>query len=90
VGVGDRICYVQFPQRFEGIDPSDRDANHNTVFFDINMQALDGILGPVYVGTGCFFRRTALYDFVPPRVQEIKFCISCLSPLSIFSRASIF
>lgn len=21
---GDRICYVQFPQRFEGIDPSDR------------------------------------------------------------------
>ncbi|KAI6702444.1 hypothetical protein NL676_011580 [Syzygium grande] len=28
---GDRICYVQFPQRFEGIDPSDRYANHNTV-----------------------------------------------------------
>ncbi|TXG58562.1 hypothetical protein EZV62_016391 [Acer yangbiense] len=24
---GDRICYVQFPQRFEGIDPSDRYAN---------------------------------------------------------------
>ncbi|KAL8109578.1 hypothetical protein AgCh_025621 [Apium graveolens] len=21
---GDRLCYVQFPQRFEGIDPSDR------------------------------------------------------------------
>ena len=31
---GDRICYIQFPQRFEGIDPSDRYANHNTVFFD--------------------------------------------------------
>ncbi|KAK6118478.1 hypothetical protein DH2020_047745 [Rehmannia glutinosa] len=29
---GDRICYVQFPQRFEGIDPSDRYANRNTVF----------------------------------------------------------
>ncbi|KAK9083233.1 hypothetical protein Scep_029704 [Stephania cephalantha] len=29
---GDRICYIQFPQRFEGIDPSDRYANHNTVF----------------------------------------------------------
>lgn len=25
---GDRICYVQFPQRFEGIDPNDRYANH--------------------------------------------------------------
>lgn len=33
---GDRICYLQFPQRFEGIDPSDRYANHNTVFFDGN------------------------------------------------------
>jgi len=63
---GNRIFYVQFPQRFEGIDPSNRDANHNTVFFNVNMQALDGILGPVYVGTGCLFRRTALYDFVPP------------------------
>lgn len=31
---GDRVCYIQFPQRFEGIDPSDRYANHNTVFFD--------------------------------------------------------
>ncbi|CAA6672302.1 unnamed protein product [Spirodela intermedia] len=40
---GDRICYIQFPQRFEGIDPSDRYANHNTVFFDGNMRALDGV-----------------------------------------------
>ncbi|KAK7252515.1 hypothetical protein RIF29_36509 [Crotalaria pallida] len=67
---GERICYVQFPQRFEGIDPSDRYANHNTVFFDVNMRALDGIQGPVYVGTGCLFRRTALYGFDPPRVEE--------------------
>ncbi|KAE9598716.1 putative 1,4-beta-D-xylan synthase [Lupinus albus] len=37
---GDRICYIQFPQRFEGIDPSDRYANHNTVFFDGKIQAL--------------------------------------------------
>lgn len=41
-----RICYVQFPQSFEGIDSSDRDANQNTVLFDVNMQALDGVLGP--------------------------------------------
>ncbi|KAF9604303.1 hypothetical protein IFM89_005629 [Coptis chinensis] len=27
---GDRICYVQSPQRFEGIDPNDRYVNHNT------------------------------------------------------------
>ncbi|XP_030524693.1 cellulose synthase-like protein D2 [Rhodamnia argentea] len=71
---GDRICYVQFPQRFEGIDPSDRYANHNTVFFDVNMRALDGLQGPVYVGTGCLFRRTALYGFDPPRVKERGGC----------------
>ncbi|KAL3514921.1 hypothetical protein ACH5RR_021823 [Cinchona calisaya] len=63
---GEDICYIQFPQRFEGIDPSDRYANHNTVFFDGNMRALDGIQGPVYVGTGCMFRRFALYGFDPP------------------------
>uniref|UniRef100_A0A803LTU0 Cellulose synthase-like protein D3 n=1 Tax=Chenopodium quinoa TaxID=63459 RepID=A0A803LTU0_CHEQI len=75
---GDRICYVQFPQRFEGIDPSDRYANHNTVFFDINMRALDGLQGPVYVGTGCLFRRIALYGFDPPRAKEHGgFCDCC-------------
>ncbi|TXG72551.1 hypothetical protein EZV62_001130 [Acer yangbiense] len=67
---GDRVCYVQFPQRFEGVDPSDRYANHNTVFFDGNMRALDGLQGPVYVGTGCMFRRYALYGFNPPRANE--------------------
>jgi len=67
---GDRICYVQFPQRFEGIDPSDRYANHNTVFFDVSMRALDGLQGPMYVGTGCIFRRIALYGFSPPRATE--------------------
>ncbi|CAI0551266.1 unnamed protein product [Linum tenue] len=67
---GDKICYVQFPQRFEGIDPSDRYANHNTVFFDVSMRALDGLQGPMYVGTGCIFRRTALYGFSPPRTTE--------------------
>ncbi|KAK3035044.1 hypothetical protein RJ639_034834 [Escallonia herrerae] len=32
--VGRDVCYVQFPQRFDGIDRSDRYANRNTVFFD--------------------------------------------------------
>ncbi|KAL6348628.1 hypothetical protein AAG906_016154 [Vitis piasezkii] len=74
---GDRLCYVQFPQRFEGIDPSDRYANRNTVFFDVNMRALDGLQGPMYVGTGCLFRRTALYGFDPPRSKEHPGCCSC-------------
>lgn len=34
------------------------------------MRALDGLQGPVYVGTGCLFRRHALYGFHPPRANE--------------------
>ncbi|KAJ8764963.1 hypothetical protein K2173_010428 [Erythroxylum novogranatense] len=69
---GEDICYIQFPQRFEGIDPSDRYANRNNVFFDGNMRALDGIQGPFYVGTGCMFRRFALYGFDPPNADKVQ------------------
>eukprot|EP00850_Spirogloea_muscicola_P016808 SM000139S00125 [mRNA] locus=s139:206993:213164:- [translate_table: standard] len=68
--LGKKVCYVQFPQRFDGIDRSDRYANHNTVFFDINLRGLDGIQGPVYVGTGCCFRRQALYAYDPPALKR--------------------
>jgi cellulose synthase A len=34
--VGRKVCYVQFPQRFDGIDVHDRYANRNTVFFDVS------------------------------------------------------
>ncbi|XP_039030854.1 cellulose synthase A catalytic subunit 4 [UDP-forming]-like [Hibiscus syriacus] len=63
---GKKLCYVQFPQRFDGIDRHDRYANRNVVFFDINMLGLDGLQGPVYVGTGCVFNRQALYGYDPP------------------------
>ncbi|CAM8945234.1 unnamed protein product [Rhodiola kirilowii] len=68
--LGKKVCYVQFPQRFDGIDRNDRYANRNTVFFDINMKGLDGIQGPIYVGTGCVFRRQALYGFDAPKTKK--------------------
>ncbi|XXG64145.1 hypothetical protein AAC387_Pa05g2176 [Persea americana] len=68
--LGRSVCYVQFPQRFDGIDTNDRYANRNTVFFDINLRGFDGIQGPVYVGTGCVFNRTALYGYEPPLKQK--------------------
>ncbi|KAG9445768.1 hypothetical protein H6P81_011896 [Aristolochia fimbriata] len=68
--LGKKLCYVQFPQRFDGIDRHDRYANRNVVFFDINMRGLDGIQGPVYVGTGCVFNRQALYGYDPPVSQK--------------------
>ncbi|KAM1008395.1 hypothetical protein ACFX13_004912 [Malus domestica] len=70
--VGREVCYVQFPQRFDGIDRSDRYANRNTVFFDVNMKGLDGIQGPVYVGTGCCFNRQALYGYGPPSMPALS------------------
>ncbi|KAK4440073.1 Cellulose synthase A catalytic subunit [UDP-forming] [Sesamum alatum] len=69
--VGRDVCYVQFPQRFDGIDKNDRYANRNTVFFDVNMKGLDGIQGPVYVGTGCVFNRQALYGYGPSSLPSL-------------------
>ncbi|KAL3719500.1 hypothetical protein ACJRO7_004464 [Eucalyptus globulus] len=67
---GKKTCYVQFPQRFDGIDLHDRYANRNIIFFDINLKGLDGIQGPVYVGTGCCFNRQALYGYDPVLTEE--------------------
>lgn len=38
--LGKYVCYVQFPQRFDGIDRNDRYANRNTVFFDVSLQTI--------------------------------------------------
>ncbi|QCD95450.1 cellulose synthase A [Vigna unguiculata] len=65
--VGKRVSYVQFSQRFDGIE---QHANQTNGFFDINMRGLDGIQGPTYVGTGCVFRRQALYGFDSPRKKK--------------------
>lgn len=75
--VGRDLCYVQFPQRFDGIDRSDRYANRNIVFFDVNMKGLDGLQGPVYVGTGCVFNRQALYGYGPLSLPALPKSSSC-------------
>jgi mixed-linked glucan synthase len=66
---GDNTAFVQFPQRFDNVDPTDRYGNHNRVFFDGTMLALNGLQGPSYLGTGCMFRRLALYGIDPPRYR---------------------
>jgi hypothetical protein len=38
---------------------------HIVFVLQINMKGLDGIQGPVYVGTGCCFNRQALYGYDP-------------------------
>lgn len=34
------------------------------------MKGLDGIQGPIYVGTGCVFRRQALYGYDAPKIKK--------------------
>lgn len=41
------------------------------------MKGLDGIQGPCYVGTGCVFRRQALYGYNPPKGPKRPKMISC-------------
>uniref|UniRef100_A0A0D9X061 Glycosyltransferase 2-like domain-containing protein n=1 Tax=Leersia perrieri TaxID=77586 RepID=A0A0D9X061_9ORYZ len=64
---GDDTAFVQFPQRFDDVDPTDRYSNHNRVFFDGTLLSLNGLQGPSYLGTGTMFRRVALYGVEPPR-----------------------
>ncbi|KAF5184557.1 Cellulose synthase, partial [Thalictrum thalictroides] len=64
-----KVCFVQFAQRFDGIDANDRYANLTTIFHDANMKGLDGIQGPLCVGTGCFFNRKALYGYDPSEAE---------------------
>lgn len=51
------------------------------------MKGLDGIQGPIYVGTGCVFRRQALYGYDAPKKAKPpgktcnclpKWCCCCL------------
>lgn len=81
----DTVAFVQFPQRFEGVDPTDLYANHNRIFFDGTLRALDGMQGPIYVGTGCLFRRITLYGFDPPRINVGGPCFPALS--GMFAKA---
>lgn len=41
------------------------------------MKGLDGVQGPVYVGTGCVFKRQALYGYEPPKGPKRPKMASC-------------
>ncbi|KAL1194842.1 Cellulose synthase-like protein G3 [Cardamine amara subsp. amara] len=70
------LAYVQFPQKFEGVSKNDIYACEFKRLFDINMIGFDGLMGPNYVGTGCFFNRRAFYgppsNFVLPEIDELR------------------
>ncbi|KAH1075223.1 hypothetical protein J1N35_027551 [Gossypium stocksii] len=55
------LGYVQFPQEYRGLNKSDIYACEHKRLFKVHPVGYDGLSGPNYVGTGCFFRRRALY-----------------------------
>ncbi|KAK8685088.1 hypothetical protein V6N13_041097 [Hibiscus sabdariffa] len=54
------LAFIQFPQRFHGLNKDDIYGSEYKRLFKINPMGLDGIKGPNYLGSGCFFRRQAL------------------------------
>ncbi|KAG6487608.1 hypothetical protein ZIOFF_056198 [Zingiber officinale] len=55
------LAFVQFPQRYQGINEDDIYASRYMRLFRFNPRGMDGLRGPSYVGTGCFFARASLH-----------------------------
>ncbi|KAI4302910.1 hypothetical protein MLD38_038603 [Melastoma candidum] len=60
--VRSKLGYIQFPQRYDGINEGDIYAGEFRRLFQINPMGMKD--GPSYVGTGCFFLRRCLFG--PP------------------------
>ncbi|KAH7513712.1 hypothetical protein FEM48_Zijuj11G0010100 [Ziziphus jujuba var. spinosa] len=70
-----KLGYVQFPQRFRGINKNDIYACDVKNIFQITAVGMDGLAGPSYYGTGCFFFRRVFFGgpsaFVPPEIPQL-------------------
>lgn len=74
--LGNNIGYVQFPQKFRGVSKNDIYGGKLKHLFIINSAGLDGLLGPNYVGTGCFFVRRIFFggpsSFESPELSKLS------------------
>ncbi|KAF8033397.1 hypothetical protein BT93_D2107 [Corymbia citriodora subsp. variegata] len=68
------LGYVQFPQRFQGINEGDIYSSDFKHPYHINPPGMKN--GPSYIGSGCFFRRRSLFGppsaVVPPEIPELS------------------
>lgn len=71
-----KLAYLQFPQRFRGINQADIYGAEFKGWTEIDATGFDGILGPNYMGTGSFFKRQALFggpsSIVLPDAPELS------------------
>ncbi|KAI8546191.1 hypothetical protein RHMOL_Rhmol07G0098100 [Rhododendron molle] len=74
--INPELGYVQFPQRFHGLNKGDIYASELRREFLINSAGLNGLAGPNHVGTGCFFSRRVFFggpsSFVSPEIPELR------------------
>ncbi|KAK4435503.1 Cellulose synthase-like protein G3 [Sesamum alatum] len=67
--------YVQFPQRYHRLNNADIYACENKRLFQVNAIGMDGLNGPNYVGTGCFFHRRVFFgapsSYIEPEIPEL-------------------
>ncbi|KAG5539498.1 hypothetical protein RHGRI_019893 [Rhododendron griersonianum] len=71
-----KVGYIQFPQRFHGLNKNDIYACEFKRLFLIHPVGMDGLAGPNHVGTGCFFSRRVFFggpsSFVSPELPELR------------------
>ncbi|TXG50719.1 hypothetical protein EZV62_023243 [Acer yangbiense] len=74
--IGPNLAYVQFPQRFRGINKNDIYSSEFKHVFALNPKGLDGLRGPDYFGTGAYFCRRAFFGdpstFIAPEIVELS------------------
>lgn len=78
------LGYIQFPQRFHGLNKADIYGSEYKRLFITNPIGMDGFAGPSYVGTGCFFRRRVFFGD-PSSLVSTE--IADLSPTHVVEKA---
>ncbi|KDP25267.1 hypothetical protein JCGZ_20423 [Jatropha curcas] len=70
-----KLGYVQFPQRFHGINKNDIYACAYKRLYEIQPMGFDGLKGPHYLGSGCFFSRRVFFGgpsaLLAPEIPEL-------------------
>ncbi|XP_038726102.1 cellulose synthase-like protein G3 [Tripterygium wilfordii] len=73
--IDSQLGFIQFPQRFKGINKDDIYGCEHKRLYHINMIGMDGLRGPNFLGSGGFFFRRALFGgpstFVSPEISEL-------------------
>lgn len=70
------LGYAQFPQRYHGLNKADIYGGEIKRLFIVHPVGMDGLAGPSYVGSGCFFLRRVFFGgpslMVSPEIGELN------------------